>query len=79
MLHSSRFVWTEKIRSKGNPELEEKLTKIFEKSGHFYMCSADGEFMNLKKFFKKQNIYLYKKPTGRKANLVSYYLTKFFV
>ena len=31
LLLSSRFVWTEKIRSKGNPELEEKLTKFLKK------------------------------------------------
>ena len=74
----SRFVWTEKIRTKNNPELEEKLTKIFKKSGHFYTCSADGESMNIKKFFKKQNIYLSIKPTGRKANLVSYFLSRAF-
>ena len=74
----SRFVWTEKIRRKKNPELKEKLTKIFKKIGHFYTVSADEEFLNLKKFFKKENIYLSIKPTGRKANLVSYFLSRAF-
>ena len=66
----NRYIATELIKTKKNKELFKKLKTVFDRLGKFYMISGDGEFSNVKQFFKAQAMYLHTKVPSQKANLV---------
>ena len=61
----SRFVWTEKIKSKKNDHLIECMKKLFKRSKPFRVIHGDGEMENIRKALDDMSIHLQTKARGQ--------------